>query len=213
VTGDNTLTATAIAAAVGVDEFLGEATPEKKRELIRRCQKEGYRVAMCGDGTNDAPALAQADVAIAMSSGTRAAKEASDLVDLDSDPAKIPSIMQTARRMRTTHISVTTFSIAADLAKYLAIIPVVSSIAFPALNAFNFIDLTSPRSAIFAAVIFNIAIIVPLLVVAVRGVRAGAESHTVRSQRRQWIYGLGGMLLPWIGIKLIDMGLRALRLV
>ncbi|HMD73917.1 MAG TPA: potassium-transporting ATPase subunit KdpB [Steroidobacteraceae bacterium] len=213
VTGDNALTATAIGAAVGVDEFLGEATPEKKRELIRRCQKEGYRVAMCGDGTNDAPALAQADVAIAMSSGTRAAKEASDLVDLDSDPAKILSIVQTARRMRTTHISVTTFSIAADLAKYLAITPVVFAVTFPALNALNFIHLASPRSAIFATVIFNLAIIVPLLVAAVWGVKAGAQSHTVRSQRRQWIYGLGGMLLPWIGIKLIDMGLRALRLV
>ena len=213
VTGDNALTATAIAAAVGVDEFLGEATPERKRELIRRCQKEGYRVAMCGDGTNDAPALAQADVAVAMSSGTQAAKEASDLVDLASDPAKILSIVQTARRMRTTRIPVTTFSIAADLAKYLAIIPVVFAVTFPALNALNFIHLTSPRSAILATVIFNIAIIVPLLVLAVWGVRAGGQSHIVRSQRRQWIYGLGGMLLPWIGIKLIDMGLRVLRLV
>ncbi len=213
VTGDNALTATAIAAEVGVDEFLGEATPEKKRELIRRCQKEGYRVAMCGDGTNDAPALAQADVAVAMSSGTRAAKEACHLVDLDSDPTKFISIVHTAQQMRMTRRLVTTFSIAADLAKYVAIIPVVSAVTIPALDALNLIGLTSPRSAILAAVIFNLSIIVPLLVLAVRGVKARAESAPSRSRRKLWLYGLGGILLPWVGIKLIDVGLTALKLV
>jgi len=212
VTGDNRLTATAIAAEVGVDDFLAEATPERKRELIRRCQEEGHRVAMCGDGTNDAPALAQADLAVAMNSGTRAAKEAGNLVDLDSDPTKFIAIVETGRQMRTTRRSLTTFGIAADLAKYFSVIPVVFAATYPALNALNVVRLASPRSAILSAVIFNALIIVPLLQLAVRGVRARAEAAERHSHRNLWIYGLGGFLLPWVGIKLIDTGLTAFRL-
>lgn len=211
VTGDNSLTATAIAAEVGVDDFLGEATPERKRELIRRCQKEGHRVAMCGDGTNDAPALAQADVAVAMNSGTQAAKEAGNLVALDSNPTKFIAIVQTGKQMLATRLSLATFGIAADLAKYFAIIPVVFATTYPALSALNVARLTSARSAILSAVIFNALIIVPLLLLAVRGVRARAN-YAARLSRR-WIYGLGGVLLPWAGIKLIDVCLTAFRLV
>jgi K+-transporting ATPase ATPase B chain len=213
VTGDNRLTATAIAAEVGVDDFLAEATPERKCELIRRCQKQGHRVAMCGDGTNDAPALAQADVAVAMNSGTQAAKEAGNLVALDSNPTKFIEIVETAKQMLITRRSLTNFSIAADLAKYFAIIPVVFAATYPALNALNVMQLTSPRSAILSALIFNSLIIVPLLLLAVRGVKARAESAALLSRRNPRIYGLGGMLLPWVGIKLIDVCLTAFRLV
>jgi K+-transporting ATPase ATPase B chain len=204
VTGDNRLTATAIAAEVGVDDFLAEATPERKRELIRRCQHEGHRVAMCGDGTNDAPALAQADVAVAMNSGTQAAKDAGTLVALDSNPTKFIAIVETGKQLLMTRRSLTTFSSAADLAKYLAIIPVMFAATYPALNALNVLRLTSPRRAILAAVLFNALIMVPLLLLAVRGVKPRAESATRRSRRNLWIYGLGGTLLPWLGIKLID---------
>jgi K+-transporting ATPase ATPase B chain len=213
VTGDNRLTAMAIAAEVGVDDFLAEATPERKCELIRRCQKEGHRVAMCGDGTNDAPALAQADVAVAMNSGTQAAKEAGTLVALDSNPTKFIVIVETGKQMLATRRSLTAFSIAADLAKYLAIIPAVSATTYPALNAFNVLQLTSMRSAILSAVIFNSLIIVPLLLLAVRGVKARAESAALLSRGNLWIYGLGGILLPWVGIKLIDVCLTAGKLV
>jgi potassium-transporting ATPase ATP-binding subunit len=213
VTGDNRLTATAIAAEVGVDDFLAEATPERKRELIRRYQQEGHRVAMCGDGTNDAPALAQADLAVAMHSGTRAAKEAGDLVDLDSDPTKIIAIVELGMQVRSTRRTLTTFSIAADLAKYFAIIPVVFAATYPSLIALNVMRLTSPRSAIVSAVIFNALIIGPLLQLTVWGVGVRAESAKRRSRRNLWLYALGGLLLPWVGIKLIDIALTALRLV
>jgi K+-transporting ATPase ATPase B chain len=213
VTGDNRLTATAIAAEVGVDDFLGEATPERKRELIRQCQKEGHRVAMCGDGTNDAPALAQADVAVAMNSGTQVAKEASNLVALDSDPTKFIAIVETGRQMLMTRRSLTTFSMAVDLAKYFAIMPVTLAATYPALNALNVMRLMSPRSAILSAVIFTALIIGPLLVLAARGVKARTESAARRSRGTPWIYGLAGILLPWVGIKLIDVCLTAFGLV
>jgi K+-transporting ATPase ATPase B chain len=213
VTGDNRLTATAIAAEVGVDDFLAEATPEKKCELIRRYQKEGHRVAMCGDGTNDAPALAQADVAFAMHSGTQAAKEAGNLIDLDSNPTKFISIVETGRRMLMTRRALTTFSTAADVAKYLAIIPAVFAATDPRLNALNVTHLASPQSAILSAVIFNSLIIVPLILLAVRGVNGRAETWTLLSRPNWPIYGLGGILLPWAGIKLIDVCVAALRLV
>jgi K+-transporting ATPase ATPase B chain len=211
VTGDNRLTATAIAAEVGVDDVLAEATPERKRELICRYQKEGYRVAMCGDGTNDAPALAQADVAVAMNSGTQTAKEAGNLVVLDSNPTKFVAIVETGRQMLVTRRSLTTFGIAADVAKYFAIIPVVLGATYPALNALNVARLTSPRSAIVSAVIFNALIIGPLLLLAVRGVKARPKSASRLSRRKVWLYGLGGILLPWVGIKLIDVCLNQWR--
>ena len=213
VTGDNRLTATAIAAEVGVDDFLAEATPEKKCELIRRYQKEGHRVAMCGDGTNDAPALAQADVAFAMNSGTQAAKEAGNLIDLDSNPTKFIAIVETGKRMLMMRRALTTFSTAADVAKYLAIIPAVFAATDPRLNVLNVMHLASPQSAILSAVIFNVLIIVPLLLLAVRGVNARAESWTLLSRPNWAVYGLGGILLPWAGIKLIDVCVAALRLV
>ena len=213
VTGDNRLTATAIAAEFGVDDFQAEATPERKRELIRRCQQEGHRVAMCGDGTNDAPALAQADLAVAMHSGTRAAKEAGDLVDLDADPTKIIAIVELGKQIRTTRRSLMTFSITADLAKYFAIIPVMFATAYPALNALNVMRLTNPWSAVVSAVIFNALIIGPLLQRTVWGVRVRRKSAKRRARHSLWLYALGGLLLPWIGIKLIDVGLAAFRLV
>ena len=213
VTGDNPVTATVIAAEVGVDDVLAEATPERKRDFIRQYQMEGHRVAMCGDGTNDAPALAQADVAVSMNSGTQLAKEASNLVALDSDPTKFVAIVEAAKQMLMTRRSLTTFSIAVDLAKYFAIIPVTFAATYPALNVFNVMRLTSPRTAILSAVIFSALIIGPLLLLAVRGVKARAVSAARFSGRHPWIYGLGGILLPWVGIKLIDVGLTALRLV
>lgn len=212
VTGDNRLTATAIAAEVGVDDFLAEATPERKHDLIRRCQKEGLRVAMCGDGTNDAPALAQADVAVAMNSGTQAAKDAGNLVDLDSDPTKFIAIVNTGKQMLLTRRSLTTFSIAAGLAMYLALIPMAFAATYPALNALNVMRLTGPWSAIASAVIFNALGIVPLLLLAVWGVRADTESAVRLTHRHLWIYGFGGFVLPWPGIKLIDVCLSALGL-
>jgi potassium-transporting ATPase ATP-binding subunit len=212
VTGDNRLTAAAIAAEIGVDDYVAEATPERKLELVRQCQKEGHRVAMYGDGTNDAPALAQADLAVVMNSGTRAAKEAGNLVDLDSNPTKLIEIVETGRQMRMTHRSLTIFSIAADLAKCFSIMPVVFAATYPVLNPLNVARLTSPRGAIVSAVIFNILIIVPLLLLAVRGVKVRAASDTGLFHLSLWIYALGGFLLPWIGIKLIDVGLTALRL-
>jgi K+-transporting ATPase ATPase B chain len=176
VTGDNQLTATAIAAEVGVDDFLGEATPERKYELIRRYQKQGHRVAMCGDGSNDAPALAQADVAVAMNSGTDAAKDAGSLVDLDSNPTKFVEIVYTGKQMRMMRRALTVFSTAADLVKYLVIIPIMLAADYPALNVLNVSRLASPRGAILSGVIFNVLIIVPLLLLAVWGARERASS-------------------------------------
>ncbi len=204
VTGDNRLTAAAIAAEAGVDDFLAEATPEAKLALIRRYQAEGHLVAMCGDGTNDAPALAQADVAVAMNSGTQAAKEAGNMVDLDSNPTKLIEVVDVGKQMLVTRGALTTFSIANDVAKYFAIIPAAFAATYPSLNALNIMRLESPESAILSAVIFNALIIVALVPLALRGVRTRAASAAVLLRRNLLIYGLGGIIVPFIGIKLID---------
>ena len=209
VTGDNRLTAAAIAAEAGVDEFLAEATPEAKLELIRRHQKEGHLVAMCGDGTNDAPALAQADVAVAMNTGTQAAKEAGNMVDLDSNPTKLIEVVDVGKQMLVTRGALTTFSIANDVAKYFAIIPAAFATTYPALDTLNVMRLASPESAILSAVIFNALIILFLVPLALRGVRTRAASAVVLLRRNLLIYGLGGMIVPFIGIKLIDLLLVA----
>jgi K+-transporting ATPase ATPase B chain len=213
VTGDNRLTAAAIAAEIGVDDYLAEATPERKLELVRRYQREGHRVAMYGDGSNDAPALAQADLAVVMDSGTQAAKEAASFVDLESNPTQFIEIVETSRRMLRVRRSLTIFGITADLAKYFAIMPVMFAAIYPVLNALNVSRLASPRGAIVSAVIFNTLIIVPLLLLAARGVQARAASDLRLLHLRPSIYAVGGFLLPLIGIKLIDMGLTALRFV
>ena len=213
ITGDSRLTAAAIAAEAGVDEFLSEATPEKKLELIRENQKEGHLVAMCGDGTNDAPALAQADVAVAMNTGTQAAKEAGNLVDLDSNPTKLIEVVDVGKQMLATRGALTTFSIANDVAKYFAIIPATFAAIYPQLNVLNVMRLTSPQSAIQSAVIYNALIIVALLPLALRGVRARAASAVLLLRRNLLIYGLGGILAPFVGIKLIDVLLAKFGLV
>jgi potassium-transporting ATPase ATP-binding subunit len=212
VTGDNRLTAAAIAAEAGVDEFLAEATPEAKLELIRRHQKEGHLVAMCGDGTNDAPALAQADVAVAMNTGTQAAKEAGNMVDLDSNPTKLIEVVDVGKQMLVTRGALTTFSIANDVAKYFAIIPAAFATTYPALDTLNLMRLASPESAILSAVIFNALIILFLVPLALRGVRTRAASAAVLLRRNLLIYGLGGMVVPFAGIKLIDLLLVAVGL-
>jgi K+-transporting ATPase ATPase B chain len=209
VTGDNRLTAAAIAAEAGVDEFLAEATPETKLELIRRHQGEGRLVAMCGDGTNDAPALAQADVAVAMNTGTQAAKEAGNMVDLDSNPTKLIEIVDVGKQMLVTRGALTTFSVANDVAKYFAIIPAAFAVTYPSLNALNVMGLATPDSAILSAVIFNALIIVALVPLALRGVRTRAASASVLLRRNLLVYGLGGIVVPFAGIKLIDMLLAA----
>ena len=213
VTGDNRLTAAAIAAEAGVDEFLAEATPEAKLELIRRHQKEGHLVAMCGDGTNDAPALAQADVAVAMNTGTQAAKEAGNMVDLDSNPTKLIEVVDVGKQMLVTRGALTTFSIANDVAKYFAIIPAAFATTYPVLDRLNVMRLTSPESAILSAVIFNALIIIVLVPLALRGVKTRASSAAVLLRRNMLIYGLGGILLPFVGIKVIDLLLAALGIV
>ena len=184
-----------------------------KYEFIRRRQQEGHRVAMYGDGTNDAPALAQADFAVAMNSGTQVAKEAGDLVDLDSNPTKFIAIVEIGKKMLMTRRSLTTFSIAADLAKYFSIIPVVLAATYPGLNALNVSRLTSARSALVSALIFNTLIVVPLLLLAIRAVKAGVQSSRPLFHLSLWIYGLVAFLLSWVGIKLIDTGLTTFRLV
>lgn len=204
ITGDNPLTAAAIAAEAGVDDFLAEATPEDKLKLIRRYQAEGRLVAMTGDGTNDAPALAQADVAVAMNSGTQAAKEAGNMVDLDSNPTKLLEIVKTGKQLLMTRGSLTTFSIANDVAKYFAILPAIFVATYPQLNAFNVMQLHSPSSAILSAVIFNALIIVALIPLALKGVKYRAMSAAALLNRNLLIYGVGGLLVPFIGIKLID---------
>jgi potassium-transporting ATPase ATP-binding subunit len=213
VTGDNRLTAAAIAAEAGVDEFLAEATPENKLELIRKHQSEGRLVAMCGDGTNDAPALAQADVAVAMNTGTQAAKEAGNMVDLDSNPTKLIEVVDVGKQMLVTRGALTTFSVANDVAKYFAIIPAAFAATYPALNALNVMHLTSPESAILSAVIFNAVIIVALVPLALRGVKTRAASAGILLRRNLLIYGLGGVIVPFIGIKIIDVLLTVLGLV
>ena len=209
VTGDNRLTAAAIAAEAGVDDFLAEATPEAKLALIRQHQSEGLLVAMTGDGTNDAPALAQADVAVAMNSGTQAAKEAGNMVDLDSNPTKLIEIVETGKQMLMTRGSLTTFSIANDIAKYFAIIPAAFVGTYPALSALNVMGLASPNSAILSAVIFNALIIVFLIPLALKGVAYKPLGAATILRRNLAIYGLGGIIVPFIGIKLIDLLIAA----
>jgi potassium-transporting ATPase ATP-binding subunit len=205
ITGDNPLTAAAIAREAGVDDFLAEATPKEKMDLIRREQAEGKLVAMTGDGTNDAPALAQADVGVAMNTGTQAAKEAGNMVDLDSNPTKLIEVVAIGKQLLMTRGSLTTFSIANDVAKYFAIIPAMFAGTFPVLNALNIMHLRTPESAVLSAVIFNAVIIIALIPLALRGVKYRALSAAVLLRRNLLIYGLGGIIIPFIGIKLIDM--------
>ncbi|WP_300751120.1 potassium-transporting ATPase subunit KdpB [Janthinobacterium sp.] len=213
ITGDNKLTAAAIAAEAGVDDFLAEATPEDKLKLIRSYQSEGRLVAMTGDGTNDAPALAQADVAVAMNSGTQAAKEAGNMVDLDSNPTKLLEIVEIGKQMLMTRGSLTTFSISNDIAKYFAIIPAAFVGTYPQLKALDIMHLASPSSAIMSAVIFNALIIVVLIPLALKGVQYRAIGAASLLRRNLLVYGVGGIILPFIGIKLIDMILSALNFV
>jgi K+-transporting ATPase ATPase B chain len=210
ITGDNPLTAQAIATEAGVDDFLAEATPEDKMALIRKEQAGGRLVAMTGDGTNDAPALAQADVGVAMNTGTQAAKEAGNMVDLDSNPTKLIEIVEIGKQLLITRGSLTTFSIANDVAKYFAIIPAMFVGVLPALDKLNVMDLQSPRSAILSAVIFNALIIIGLIPLALRGVKFRAESASTMLRRNLMIYGLGGILAPFVGIKLIDVLITAM---
>ncbi|CHB40478.1 potassium-transporting ATPase subunit B [Salmonella enterica subsp. enterica serovar Typhi] len=212
ITGDNRLTAAAIAAEAGVDDFLAEATPEAKLALIRQYQAEGRLVAMTGDGTNDAPALALADVAVAMNSGTQAAKEAGNMVDLDSNPTKLIEVVHIGKQMLMTRGSLTTFSIANDVAKYFAIIPAAFAATYPQLNALNVMGLHSPNSAILSAVIFNALIIIFLIPLALKGVSYKPLSASAMLRRNLWIYGLGGLVVPFIGIKVIDVLLTLLDL-
>jgi potassium-transporting ATPase ATP-binding subunit len=213
ITGDNPLTAAAIAREAGVDDFLAEAKPKDKMDLIRREQAEGKLVAMTGDGTNDAPALAQADVGVAMNTGTQAAKEAGNMVDLDSNPTKLIEIVAIGKQLLMTRGALTTFSIANDVAKYFAIIPAMFAGAFPVLQALNIMRLHSPRSAILSAVIFNAVIIITLIPLALRGVKYRPVSAAALLQRNLLIYGLGGVIIPFIGIKLIDLAITAVGLV
>jgi K+-transporting ATPase ATPase B chain len=204
ITGDNPLTAAAIAREAGVDDFLAEATPKEKMDLIRREQGEGKLVAMTGDGTNDAPALAQADVGVAMNTGTQAAKEAGNMVDLDSNPTKLIEIVEIGKQLLMTRGALTTFSIANDVAKYFAIIPAMFAGTFPVLNALNIMHLQTPQSAILSAVIFNALIIVALIPLALRGVKYRPMGAAALLRRNLWIYGIGGIIIPFAGIKLID---------
>lgn len=213
ITGDNRLTAASIAAEAGVDDFLAEATPEAKLKLIRDHQAEGKLVAMTGDGTNDAPALAQADVAVAMNTGTQAAKEAGNMVDLDSNPTKLIEIVEIGKQMLMTRGSLTTFSIANDIAKYFAIIPAAFATTYPQLNALNLMGLSSPNSAILSAVIFNAVIIIILIPLALKGVPYRAVGAALLLRRNLLIYGLGGIVVPFIGIKMIDVMLTFFGLV
>jgi K+-transporting ATPase ATPase B chain len=213
ITGDNPLTAAAIAAEAGVDDFLAQATPETKLKLIRAYQTGGRLVAMTGDGTNDAPALAQADVAVAMNSGTQAAKEAGNMVDLDSNPTKLIEVVEIGKQLLITRGALTTFSIANDIAKYFAIIPAAFATTYPALDALNIMRLATPQSAILSAVIFNALIIICLIPLALRGVRYRPVGAATLLRDNLLVYGLGGIVVPFIGIKLIDMLLVALGLV
>jgi K+-transporting ATPase ATPase B chain len=205
ITGDNPLTAAAIARQAGVDDFLAEAKPEDKMALIKREQAKGKLVAMTGDGTNDAPALAQADVGVAMNTGTQAAKEAGNMVDLDSNPTKLIEIVEIGKQLLITRGALTTFSVANDVAKYFAIIPAMFAGAFPVLNILNVMHLATPQSAILSAVIFNAVIIIALIPLALRGVKYRPAGAAVLLRQNLLIYGLGGLVAPFIGIKLIDM--------
>ena len=212
ITGDNPLTAATIAKEAGVDDFLAEATPETKMDLIKREQVSGRLVAMTGDGTNDAPALAQSDVGVAMNSGTQAAKEAANMVDLDSDPTKLIEIVEIGKQLLMTRGALTTFSIANDVAKYFAILPAMFWTAYPAMGILNVMRLTTPQSAILSAVIFNALIIVALIPLALRGVRYEPKGANRVLFENVMLYGVGGIIIPFIGIKLIDMALAALHL-
>ncbi|MGU3542197.1 potassium-transporting ATPase subunit KdpB [Methylobacterium sp. A52T] len=212
ITGDNPMTAAAIAAEAGVDDFLAQATPEDKLALIRKEQADGKLVAMCGDGTNDAPALAQADVGVAMNTGTVAAREAGNMVDLDSDPTKLIEIVGIGKQLLMTRGALTTFSIANDVAKYFAIIPAMFLTLYPQLQALNVMHLASPQSAILSAIIFNALIIVALIPLALRGVTYRAVGAAALLRRNLLIYGLGGVLVPFVGIKAIDLAVSALHL-
>jgi K+-transporting ATPase ATPase B chain len=213
ITGDNPLTAAAIAAEAGVDDFLAQATPEAKLKRIRDEQAHGHLVAMTGDGTNDAPALAQADVGVAMNTGTQAAREAGNMVDLDSNPTKLIDIVEIGKQMLITRGSLTTFSIANDVAKYFAIIPAMLMATFPAIAPLNIMRLHSPTSAILSAVIFNALIIVALIPLALRGVKYKPIGALAMLQRNLLIYGLGGVIIPFVGIKFVDLLITALHLV
>jgi potassium-transporting ATPase ATP-binding subunit len=212
ITGDNPLTAAAIAREAGVDDFLAQATPKDKMDLIRKEQAEGKLVAMTGDGTNDAPALAQSDVGVAMNTGTQAAKEAGNMVDLDSNPTKLLEIVEIGKQLLMTRGSLTTFSIANDVAKYFAIIPAMFAATFPVLNTLNVMHLATPQSAVLSAVIFNALIIIALIPLALRGVKYRPMNAESLLRRNLLIYGAGGVVVPFIGIKIIDLMVRGLGL-
>ena len=212
ITGDNPMTAAAIAAEAGVDDFLAQATPENKLELIREEQAKGKLVAMCGDGTNDAPALAQADVGVAMNTGTVAAREAGNMVDLDSDPTKLIEIVEIGKQLLMTRGALTTFSIANDIAKYFAIIPAMFLALYPQLGVLNVMGLSTPQSAILSAIIFNALIIIALIPLSLKGVKYRPIGAGALLSRNLVIYGLGGIIVPFIGIKAIDLAITALGL-
>jgi K+-transporting ATPase ATPase B chain len=212
ITGDNPLTAAAIAREAGVDDFLAQATPKDKMDLIRREQGDGKLVAMTGDGTNDAPALAQADVGVAMNTGTQAAKEAGNMIDLDSNPTKLIEVVEIGKQLLMTRGALTTFSIANDVAKYFAIIPAMFLAFYPQLNVLNIMNLSSPQSAILSAIIFNALIIIALIPLALKGVAYRAVGAGALLRRNLMIYGLGGIIIPFIGIKAIDLVVAALHL-
>jgi K+-transporting ATPase ATPase B chain len=213
VTGDNRRTAASIAKEAGVDDFLAEATPERKLALIKEEQAKGKLVAMTGDGTNDAPALAQADVGVAMNTGTQAAKEAGNMVDLDSDPTKLLEVVEVGKQLLMTRGSLTTFSIANDVAKYFAILPAMFMGVFPEIAPLNVMRLASPNSAVLAAVIFNALIIIALVPLALHGVKYRPLGAAAIFRRSMLVYGVGGIVAPFLGIKLIDLGLAAVGLV
>ncbi|MGH6991182.1 MAG: HAD-IC family P-type ATPase, partial [Stellaceae bacterium] len=210
ITGDNPLTAAAIAAEAGVDDFLAQATPEDKLKLIRSEQAGGKLVAMCGDGTNDAPALAQADVGVAMNTGTMAAREAGNMVDLDSDPTKLIEIVEIGKQLLMTRGALTTFSIANDVAKYFAIIPAMFAAFYPQLGVLNIMGLKSPESAILSAIIFNALIIIALIPLALKGVKYRPAGAASLLRRNLLLYGVGGLIVPFVGIKLIDLAVTAM---
>ncbi len=213
VTGDNPVTAAAIATEAGVDDYIAEATPQDKLAYIKSEQAKGRLVAMCGDGTNDAPALAQADVGVAMQSGTQAAREAGNMVDLDSNPTKLIEVTSIGKQLLMTRGSLTTFSIANDVAKYFAIIPALFLVTYPELGALNIMRLATPESAILSAVIFNALIIIALIPLALKGITYRPVGAEALLRRNLLIYGLGGLVVPFIGIKIIDLAVSALHLV
>jgi K+-transporting ATPase ATPase B chain len=213
ITGDNPLTAAAIAAEAGVDDFMAQATPEQKLKRIRDEQAAGHRVAMTGDGTNDAPALAQADVGVAMNTGTQAAREAGNMVDLDSNPTKLIDIVEIGKQMLMTRGALTTFSIANDMAKYFAILPAMLMVTFPAIAPLNIMQLHSPHSAILSAIIFNALIIIALIPLALRGVAYRPMSADKILRRNLILFGMGGLVVPFVGIKGIDLLLTTINLV